>query len=132
MGKIIHSVKKFLLPKYLFLIIINMVLILPFLASGQEEHGGITGDGANIPNPLGETSTFYDLILEITDIVLKIGYPIAVIFIIYSGLLFVTARGSEEKITTARKTFLWAILGTAILLGATVLAEAIKATIESF
>lgn len=130
MGKIIHSVKKFLLLKGFFWIIINTVLILPFFAKAAT--GGETGDSANIPNPLGDTATFSELILKITNIVLKIGYPIAVIFIIYSGLLFVTARGSEEKLKTAKKTFLWAILGTAVLLGATVLAEAIKATIESF
>lgn len=125
MGKIIHSVKKFLLSKGFFWIIINMVLAHKAFALEGEK-------SANIPNPLGDTATFSELILKITNIVLKIGYPIAVIFIIYSGLLFVTARGSEEKLKTAKKTFLWAILGTAVLLGATVLAEAIKATIESF
>lgn len=93
----------------------------------------LEGEGsAVIPNPLGNTSTFADLISKIAGIVLKIGFPIAVLFIIYSGFLFATARGSEEKIKTAKKTFTWAIIGTAILLGAEVLALAIKATIDSF
>ena len=89
-------------------------------------------ESAKIENPLDNTSTFYGLILKIADIVFLIGVPIAVIFIIYSGLLFVTARGNEEKLKTAKRTFWWAILGTAILLGAKVLALAIEATVKSF
>lgn len=106
------------------------VLALP--VSAMAETAGGTGDRAQINNPLGNTSTFAELIAKIASIVLKIGFPIAVLFIIYSGFLFATARGSEDKIKTAKQTFTWAIIGTAILLGAEVLALAIQATIESF
>ncbi len=124
MKKIIHKIKNRALSGKIFWVMINIVLTPRAFA--------LEGETSILPNPLGDTATFSELILKITNIVLKIGYPIAVIFIIYSGLLFVTARGSEEKLKTAKNTFLWAILGTAVLLGATVLAEAIKATIESF
>ncbi len=130
MKNIIHKIKNRALSRKIFWVIINVVLTSPFLVKAAT--GGETGESSSIPNPLGDTATFSELILKITNIVLKIGYPIAVIFIIYSGFLFVTARGSEEKLKTAKRTFLWAILGTAVLLGATVLAEAIKATIDSF
>ena len=125
--KVIHS--KILLLKTIFWSIICVVLVLPvYSAKAVQPPGG----NATIDNPLGSTSSFYGLILKIADIVFKIGVPIAVIFIIYSGLLFVTARGNEEKLKTAKRTFWWAILGTAILLGAKVLALAIEATVKSF
>lgn len=119
-----------MLLKKIFWSIMMAGLTLPILTMADTIGG--TGDSATIDNPLGNTSTFADLISKIAGIVLKIGFPIAVLFLIYSGFLFATARGSEEKIKTAKKTFTWAIIGTAILLGAEVLALAIKATIESF
>jgi hypothetical protein len=80
---------------------------------------------ADLKNPL-QSETFADLIAKITQIVAKVGLPIAVIAIIYAGFLFVTARGNEEQIKTAKKAFFWAIIGTALLLGAWAIATAIK------
>lgn len=78
-----------------------------------------------IENPL-VSETFADLIAEIAQIVAQIGIPIAVLAIIWAGFLFVSSRGSEEKITKAKTTFFWAIMGTALLLGAWAIAEAIR------
>ncbi len=83
-----------------------------------------------LPNPLC-SQTFADLIANIAKIVAEIGLPIAAIAIIYAGFLFVTAGGNEEKVTKARKTFYWTILGTALLLGAWAIAEAIKSFITT-
>lgn len=85
---------------------------------------------ADLTNPL-ESETFADLIAKIAKIVAQIGFPVAVIAIIYAGFLFVTARGSEEQIKKAKTTFFWSILGTALLLGAWALAEAIKTFVET-
>ncbi len=123
MNKVFHN--KIVLLKTIFWSIMMAGLTNKALA--------LQGEGsATIENPLGNTGTFAELISKIASIVLKIGFPIAVLFIIYSGFLFVTARGSEDKIKTAKQTFTWAIIGTAVLLGAEVLALAIQATIESF
>jgi hypothetical protein len=56
---------------------------------------------------------------------------VAVCFIIYSGFLFVTARGKPEQITKAKTNFFWTIIGVAILLGARVIVSIITGTIES-
>ncbi|MCR4306787.1 MAG: pilin, partial [Candidatus Yonathbacteria bacterium] len=69
------------------------------------------------------------LIEKILKVVVDIGTPIAVLFIIYAGFLFVTAQGDPTKITKAKNAFTWAIIGTAVLLGAWVLAVAIGGTI---
>lgn len=56
------------------------------------------------------------LINKYTQWFIIIVSSIAVIMIIIGGLQFMLARGSEEKIKTARKMILWAILGLAIVL----------------
>jgi len=68
-------------------------------------------------NPINQTD-IYGLISAVLSFVVKIGAVVVVFFIIYAGFQFVTAQGNEEKITTARKSFMWTIIGALILLGA--------------
>ena len=49
--------------------------------------------------------------------------------IIYSGFLFVAARGNSEKLTKAKDTLLYTIIGAAILLGAWAIATMISSTV---
>lgn len=83
-----------------------------------------------IGNPLGNT-TIYQLIQKLLDIVVSIGTPVAVFFIVYSGFLFVTAQGNPAKLENAKKALLWTLVGTAVLIGAWVFAGIIKGTIDS-
>ncbi len=125
MKKFIH---KNILSQTIFWGIINAVLTLPSLvkSAGVGETPGTT-----LTNPLTAQS-FSDLVASIAKLAAEIGIPIAAIFIIYSGLLFVTARGSEEQLKKAKINFMWAMIGTAILLGAWVIADAISTTVKSF
>jgi hypothetical protein len=68
-------------------------------------------------------------IKSLLDIVVKIGIPISAIFLIWAGFLFVTAQGDPGKLTTAKKAFVWAVIGTAVVLGAWLLSIAIQTTI---
>ena len=100
------------------------MLSLPVLAKAQ------TTDG-KLDNPLGSKySTLSGFIQAILNIVLTIGVPIVALAIIYSGFLFVKARGNESELKTAKETLLYTLIGGAILLGAWVLAQAIGSTIE--
>lgn len=67
----------------------------------------------------------------VNKILLPIGSVIAVIAFIYSGFLFVMAQGNESELKTAKASLLYTAIGTAILLGATVLANVITGTINS-
>lgn len=118
------------LHNIIFGVIIIAVLTMPVLEVAAFEKGCKTSDNALLPNPLC-AKLFSQLVASIADLAIKIGIPIAVIFIIYSGLLFVTARGNETKLATAKTSITWAIIGTAILLGAWVIAEVLQATIET-
>lgn len=89
--------------------------------SSQDCQGG----SGILKNPL-KSCSFADLVQNIAEIVTEIGAFIATIALIYAGFLFVTARGDVKKLDEAKKIFFWTIIGTAILLGAWVLAEAIQ------
>lgn len=83
-----------------------------------------------IENPINVPS-FPDFIKAIIDIIVTIGIPVAAIFLIYAGFMFVTAKGNEQQLATAKRAFVGAIIGTAILVGAQVLSNVITQTINS-
>lgn len=124
----IHKIKERNLLAGPFWGIINLALLLPIIARADGVGG--TGGSAKLDNPLGVDS-FAGLIAAIANIIMKVGIPIAAIFLIYSGLMFVTARGSEDQLKKAKNTFMWTVIGTGILLGAVVIAKGIEATITS-
>lgn len=121
----------------LFWSTLYVALFLPTMIAHADTHGitgapsGTTGDTINkLTNPISANS-FQDLIQKILKIVVDIGVPVATLFIIYSGFLFIKAQGNPEKLKEAKETFFWTIVGTAVLLGAWVLAQAIAGTIKS-
>ncbi len=90
------------------------------------------GPGTTIPNPLNSKfSNICNLINEIINIIAEIGAIVAVLFIIWSGFLFIAAQGNKEKVTQAKNTFYTTIIGTAILLGASVITKIIFNTVTS-
>jgi len=62
---------------------------------------------------------------------LEIAFPVAVVLILWSGFLFVSAGGNPEKIKTARATLLWAIIGLTVVIGAWALAVAFQESIQA-
>ena len=93
------------------------------------ESDGSPDLGFSISNPL-KFSTIDQLITTIMGIVIQIMIPVITVMIIYTGFLFITARGNEAKITTAKQAFLYVIIGAAIMLGAFVIKTAITGTVE--
>lgn len=85
---------------------------------------------SKIKNPLGETDTIAEVIKKLMDIVLMLALPFIVLFFIYSGFQFVTARGKPEKLKTAKAMFWHTLLGALLILGAWTVATAIVNTIN--
>ena len=79
---------------------------------------------AAITNPL-KADSIPELIQSVAGFAVAIGLPIAIIFIVYSGFLFVTARGDEKKLETAKAGIQWSLIGAALIVGASFLAEAV-------
>jgi len=92
-----------------------------------------TGNGSSgtykLDNPLG-VSSFCDLIVVILNAALVIGIPIAVLFIVYAGFKFILARGNPAGLSEARSNFFNTLIGIAIFVGASLIAQVIVATLK--
>ncbi|WP_230687680.1 hypothetical protein, partial [Streptococcus pneumoniae] len=58
--------------------------------------------------------------------VVKIALPFLVLFAVYSGFMFVEARGNVEKLEEARKNFFYVIIGALIIFASWTIATVIK------
>lgn len=106
-------------------------LFIPHVhAEGGLDTPGDVNLSVQLNNPLTGIHSIPDLVIALLKIAISLGTWVAVFFIIYSGFLFIEARGNTTKLETAKKTFLWTIVGTAILLGAYVIANAVSGTIN--
>lgn len=71
----------------------------------------------SIPNPLkGGASDFSSLVQVIAQWIFNLAIPIAVVMIVYAGVLFLTAQGDTGKVTKAKDVLKWAVVGLAIIL----------------
>lgn len=87
-----------------------------------------TGIGNPLKNAgIEDITSFIESILRF---VVMIGIPIVTLAIIYSGFLFVVARGNPEELKKAKRTFLYTLIGAALLLGSFIIANAIKGTVD--
>jgi hypothetical protein len=105
---------------FVFLVLISGTFAL---AAG----GGVPG--GTIQNPI-KAKSLADLFNNIVSVAIELGTIIAVLGIMYGGYLYVTAQGNEEKLGAAQKTITWALVGTAVLLGARTIMAAIRSTVE--
>lgn len=53
---------------------------------------------------------------KVADTAVKVGYAAVIIFWVVTGILFLSAAGSPEKLSTAKKALFMAIAGTAIII----------------
>lgn len=121
--------------RYSFVFILGLTLMFSFgfiNAETDTGNGSDTGTKATmtIKNPLNGIDDIPSFIKKLIEIVLYIGVPIVALAIIYTGFLFVQAQGSPEKITKAKSALLYTLIGAALLLGAFVIAQAIKGTVD--
>ena len=63
-----------------------------------------------------QSQSFLDLAYRIANYVFYIVIPIAVIAIIWSGILFLSAGDSEERVTKAKRSITYSVIGLAIAL----------------
>lgn len=89
-----------------------------------------SGDSATLINPI-TTDDLCSLLKKMLDIILIFGVPIAVLFLTYSGFLFVKARGNPKELGRARQNFVYVILGIMLFLGAWTLGQIVASTISS-
>ncbi len=116
--------------RHIFGLVLALFIMIPVAVFAQ---GGVgTGEVKGIENPLAceNCDDLGGAIIAISEKVAEIGFYVVAIFIIYSGFLFVKARGNKDELKKAKESFLYTVIGAAILLGATVLANVIKGTVD--
>jgi hypothetical protein len=92
---------------------------------------GVTPLTIKLDNPFATGNSLQDLLVAVFDkIIFPIGGILAVLAFVYSGFLYVSAQGDTTKIQTAHNALLYSAIGTAVLLGARVIAEVISGTIS--
>jgi len=108
--------------KILFSIATYFSLSLPLFVMAED---------TKIVNPIPNVETLNELIKTVLEGLIKIGLPILALAVIYSGFLFVAAQGNSEKISEAKKSLMYTLLGSAILLGSWAIAQLISETVLS-
>lgn len=107
---------------------------LAFIAAGIVVLSPAIVFAETLTNPLagGGIHSLTDFLEALLELVVLIGFPLIVLFIVWIGFRFVqeSAAGNAEKIKELRGLLLWAIVGALILLGAQALSIAIQATVE--
>ncbi len=82
-----------------------------------------------IPNPLGSgASTIPQLIDKIATWLLEIGLVISTIIILWAAIVFMTSGGNQQRVTQARQTLWYVIIGITVLL----LAKGVTSLIQNF
>ncbi|MFO0780737.1 MAG: pilin [Candidatus Gracilibacteria bacterium] len=69
-----------------------------------------------IQTATGGTGSFRQLALTIVNFFLTFLGLIAVVMIIYGGFLYVSAAGNQEKIESAKKIIMYAVIGIIVIL----------------
>lgn len=112
----LNKISKFAVP---------FALLLPLLAFAQGEI-----PGTNLP---GGTELTLDkvkaLIQTLANWLIIVGVIIAVIYIIWGGVMWMTSRGDETKVKKARSAVLHGIIGAIIVLGVGVILRTAAAVV---
>jgi hypothetical protein len=86
---------------------------IPVHAQGLINPGDVPG---KIATATGGQGSFRQLVLTILNFFLGFLGLLAVVMIIYGGILYVSAAGAQEKIDKGKKIIMYAIVGIVIIL----------------
>ena len=70
-----------------------------------------------------------DLITRIAQFLIVVSIIIAVIFIIWGGIMYMAARGDEDRVSKAKATIFNGIIGAAVVLGVGVILQTLAGLI---
>jgi hypothetical protein len=112
----------------LFIIIfVIFLLVVPFIAKAQL--GGCPPEAPPgsicIPNPL-QYETIPEVIAAITQLLKTIVIPLGSVMLIISGIQYLTSAGNEERVTRAKKTMFYTIIGMAVVIAVDLIVDVIK------
>ncbi len=102
-----------------------LVLVVAVYAHAQTQTTGV------INSPLNRAfSTIPDLIAGFLKALVMVALPIISLFIVYTGFLFVKARGNSKELATAKMNFFYVMIGAVLILGAWLIANLLGSTVS--
>jgi len=105
------------IAKKIYYGLISSALVLPALAMA---------DNVVPPGTPFNLRSIADSITAIARFMVYIGIAVAVIFIVWGGITYMTAGGDDTKLGTAKKRIIWGIVGAAIIIGVGVIINTLK------
>ena len=87
-----------------------VLLLLPSLAFAVVDVSDQPGINLSIQDVLG-------IITGLACWITRVALALMVVFIVYYGVKFMMAQGDPTKLTEARKSFLWGLVGVLVILG---------------
>lgn len=76
------------------------------------------------------SNNLWSFLQKLLQAVVIIFFPIIVLMVVFTGFLFVTAQGNEQKLSQAKQALVWTFVGALVILGAQALSFAVKATVD--
>lgn len=67
-----------------------------------------------VDNPIG-ANNLEDIIKLVTDNILKLAIPVAVVMIVWAGFNFLTAAGNPAKVQKGKQILTWTAVGLAVI-----------------
>ena len=112
------------IARYVPILTIALVLLIITVAFSTQAAEGIK-------SPLKpEVSSIPGFIEAALKALVLIALPILTLFIVYSGFLFIAARGNSSKLEEAKRNFMYVIIGALLILGAWVVATLVGGTVN--
>lgn len=81
--------------------------------------------------PLATGPTFQTFALRIANWIIWLAGGLALLYLVYGGIVYITAAGNEDKAKTGKNAVLQAVIGIAIILFARVIISWINAIITA-
>lgn len=99
-------------------LVTSIALMMASFAPAVQAQGFIspTDNPSAVSTATGGQGSFRQLALTIVNFFLTFLGLIAVVMIIYGGFLYVTAAGNQEKIESAKKIIMYAVVGIVVIL----------------
>jgi hypothetical protein len=107
----IHKVLAGIMMAMALLLSAPALLPSPVSAQGNDPFGLGPTTGINLPQ-----RDVRAVVVDIIKILLTLLGTIALVIILYAGFLWMTARGNEDQIETAKKTLTAAVVGLVLIL----------------
>jgi len=109
------------------------IFVVLFLTANQALAAVCDGKGIEVCMvSFIKPANFTELLTAILGVFVVIATPIVVLFIIYSGFLYVTAKGNSEQTQKATRSLTYSIIGGVLIIGAVAISKVIENVVNAF